>query len=1221
MTRRGPRLCFGRALCGLCLWLFGVLAIAAEVQPEALQLLGRSEAEAQNIQLDEADWRWLRLRHELRLGTSAPDYPPFDISTSGRDYEGLTADYADLIAQLLDTRISVRRYPDRATALDALSKGEIDLLGSSNQFEMETAGIVLSSTYAADQSVLISRIGEPLPTAQTLSGRKLAVGYDYMPLERIKARYPGAVIESYTVEEHAMAAVAFGQADAMFSNASVAQYLIQQNYSNSVRIAHLAQPEAVGYGFALRREDAVLRRIIDTALAAIPQEQRQGIQKRWSGGLSLNTGSLRLSAAEQRWLARNPVVRVAVSSGLAPLSYVDIDGHYRGSTADLLALIELRSGLKFDIQRKSGIGELLEAVRSGEADMLADSVPDTEREEYLRFSRPYLVNPFVLVTRKQAERLDGLAALNGRTLAIPAGHTLLGELRRAYPQIELLQTGSALEGFTLVRDGLADATVHAMSSANYYIRRMYDEQLRIAATIDLKPSQAAFGVRRSESELQGILDKVLIDIPPDELSALNNRWRTNAVISTQSWRDYRELIYQIVAVAALLLLVSLVWNFYLRRQIKQRLLAKQRLADQLRFMEVLINGTPHPIYVRDRAGRMLICNDSYLQAFAVERETVIGKTLADSLPAGLDTDKADTYLDDYRWVMDNGQALIQDRELRIGARTLTIYHWLLPYQDSHGEVQGIIGGWLDISERQALVEELQSARERADEASRIKSTFLATMSHEIRTPMSAVLGMLELALKHAEQGQLDRQAIEVAYESAKGLLALIGDILDIARIESGRLGLAPERANLRVLVESVARVFDGLARQKNLSLLLDIDARVSREVLIDPLRFKQVLSNLISNAIKFTDAGQVSVRIQSQAVDEERIAVQLLVEDTGIGISDADQARLFQPFAQARQNGLSSRNGAGLGLVICRSLCEMMGGRLTLSSALGQGTRVEVELSLAILEPATPDSQPGQEEVPSTTSHLRVLVVDDHAANRLLLCQQLAFYGHQVSEACDGTSGFAAWCNGHFDLLISDCNMPVMSGYALARAIRREEQARGLPPCSILGYTANAQPDERQRCLDSGMDDCLFKPISLAALGERLAAIRAIDNLVDAGKASADVFDPATLDALTGGDPALARRLLDELLSSTAEDLQTLQALAASEERSALAELAHRIKGAARIVKAERLVQCCETLESACRLEPSGVPLDAAIQALASEMQSLHRALERQGSTGISGTV
>ncbi|WP_029573935.1 sensor histidine kinase, partial [Pseudomonas syringae] len=193
----------------------------------------------------------------------------------------------------------------------------------------------------------------------------------------------------------------------------------------------------------------------------------------------------------------------------------------------------------------------------------------------------------------------------------------------------------------------------------------------------------------------------------------------------------------------------------------------------------------------------------------------------------------------------------------IGDRQLTIYHWILPFRDSLGEVQGIIGGWIDISERRQLIEDLQAAKEQADAASRAKSTFLATMSHEIRTPMNAVIGMLELALKRADHGELDRSAIEVAYSSANDLLDLIGDILDIARIESGRLSLNPERANLRRLVESVLRVFDGLAQQKDLELVLELDSRINADVLIDPLRFKQILSNLVSNAIKFTPMGRI----------------------------------------------------------------------------------------------------------------------------------------------------------------------------------------------------------------------------------------------------------------------------------------------------------------------------------------------------------------------------
>jgi two-component sensor histidine kinase len=197
----------------------------------------------------------------------------------------------------------------------------------------------------------------------------------------------------------------------------------------------------------------------------------------------------------------------------------------------------------------------------------------------------------------------------------------------------------------------------------------------------------------------------------------------------------------------------------------------------------------------------------------------------------------------------------------------------------------------------------------------------------------------------------DRSAIDVAYHSAKDLLELIGDILDIARIESGHLSLSPERVNLEEIVASVVRIFDGLARQKALELLLEFDSvNPATDVLLDPLRFKQVLSNLVSNAIKFTEQGQVRIVVRLQPGPEaDQVDMMLQVEDSGIGISEEDQQRLFEPFAQADATGQSGRGGAGLGLVISRSLCEMMGGNLQLSSQPGKGTKVQMSLRLPTL--------------------------------------------------------------------------------------------------------------------------------------------------------------------------------------------------------------------------------------------------------------------------------
>ncbi|MDZ4326486.1 MAG: transporter substrate-binding domain-containing protein [Pseudomonas sp.] len=1045
---------------GLCL---STSVPASQIASEHFTLLSRSTLRHLDVQLDPSQRQWITSKRELILGTSAPDYPPFDLTVSGKDYEGFTADYAGILGKTLGLPVKVQRFASRGAAIKALEKGEVDLLGTANGFEAHNADIALSTPYAVDQPVLVTREGETRSLTEGLAGLRLSMVYHYLPLEEVRALYPKATITSYPSYQNAINAVAFDQADVFLGDTISTHYMINKGYLNNIRMANFGKHEAHGFSFAVHRHNPELLGIINAMLMAIPASERQNIAERWSAGsdILLTDQKLQLTDPEEQWLAQHPIVRVVVNEALAPLSFFDSNGNFRGVTADLLELIRLRTGLRFDIRRSRNDDEMIEQIKDNKADVIAALLPSAERDTALNFTRPYLQNSFVLLTRKAADSPANLEQLAGKRLTIAQGSPLVDYLRREFPRIRLIETPDTFSAVELLAEGKAEGAVNSLVIANYFISsRLFEHTLQIRTTIGTRQAAFSLATGREAKELNAILNKALLSIAPEELGIINSRWRGYSASSQSTWRNYQRLFYQIVIGAGVLLLLSAAWNAYMRRQIKQRQAAERALNDQL-------------------------------------------------------------------------------------------------------------------IERRQLFEELRCAKERADEANRAKSTFLATMSHEIRTPMNAVIGMLELTLKRIESNHPDRPAIDVAYNSARDLLELIGDILDIARIESGRLSLSPERVNPSEIVGSVVRIFEGLARQKNLELLLELNpANPAIDVLLDPMRFKQVLSNLVSNAIKFTEQGQVRITVELLATPEpEQVRMLLQVEDSGIGISEQDQRRLFEPFAQANGTGQSGRGGAGLGLVISRSLCEMMGGSLRLDSQPGVGTQVQVSLLLSTL-PFEQMSKTTETPIHTSTAPLNVLVIDDHPANRLLMCQQLEFLGHRFSVAEDGEAGFEAWKSGLFDLVIVDCNMPVMNGYELTHAIRDHEQQSDRSPCTVLGFTANAQPEERQRCKQAGMDDCLFKPLTLSALSQWIAEIEPTDR--------SPAFSLKGLHLLTGGNPAMDLRLLTELLSSNRLDRQALQALSRSNDPQSFLDIAHKIKGAARIVQATRLIDRCEALERVC---------------------------------------
>lgn len=538
-----------------------------------------------------------------------------------------------------------------------------------------------------------------------------------------------------------------------------------------------------------------------------------------------------------------------------------------------------------------------------------------------------------------------------------------------------------------------------------------------------------------------------------------------------------------------------------------------------------------------------------------------------------------------------------------------IFLWIIPLDNAE---RSLLGGWLDISQRKTVERQLEAARVEAESANRTKSTFLATISHELRTPMYAIMGLLELEIRSEQP--VNKNTLVTVSKSAQSLMLLLDDIIDSAKIEAGQLSVHPAVVDFRQEIERMFTIYQPIADERNLRFSGWVDNQIPDLVMVDMLRVRQVMGNLLGNALKFTEQGSVSVDITWEAIDDKHGVMNIDITDTGIGISPAAQATLFQPFSQANEGKSPRFGGSGLGLWICHQLIHKMGGEITLESQLGKGTSLFITLPLEV---ASADDLPQESAIAvadeaqlNQLKNLRILVVDDLPANRQLLQQQLAFIGiEQVMSAENGAEAWQILQHYSFDAVITDYNMPLMNGYELAAHIRNSATMKELV---IIGCTADAREESTTRCSDAGMNDCMIKPVTIDTLRTTLLRQEIISsdanipshasvgdvtvqdsvpNIVNNELATPLVAAQNKLKSLSGGNSEVELQLLQSLLESNVQDTAALTQLysrftvdddstMSAEVYKEMASLVHRIKGGVQLIDALPLVDSCIKLES-----------------------------------------
>jgi len=1135
---------------------------------DELSLQPRVKVSAPDVKLNESTHEWLRKHQVIRVGVWGASHPPIVQGMLQGRFEGIAADYLAVLGNSLQIKFEPIYFEDSDDALAALGRHDIQMLAAWNPHRWPTPNAVATAPWLLDEPVLITLKKDENLSSNMLNKIGLVSNEQAALLRQL---YPKATLTFFSQYDNALNAVALGQIDAAWLDRTSANYLKGYLQLHGLNIAPSKIHTNFNLSFGIDRQLPELREAIESALQQMTLDNRLLIASGWGvesrGVVSKNP--LGLTDSEEEWLRSNSHIDILVRNQAALLSIDKAQSKAKGFIADLIKNLSQRFSLPFAIHSFRDDQDLSRLQQRYPSALVVNHWQQSNSSSAQAV--PLFTSPMVVVMSGQIARPANFDQLKGERLALSEHNPMIKWLETWYPTIELVPSSTLNQAVQLLKEGKVRGIILPQFIGNHLILEHSDANLRIAIALPVPAVHLVITSANPQNIALDIVRKAFDSLLPADFIQIAAPWQ-NSPYDDKSAAGQQMVNLLLLGLALLFIcLTSGWWIRRLYRALRRGEQSQTSLNNQLRFTQTLIDNIPVAIYARDRAGKLLHFNPSWSKTVGRHGKSLLGTTIRDI--DSMELQSRERLDRDYQQVLDKGETVYWTDNFVIDGESRYLTGWTVPWYDHLNQVSGLIGGWIDLTEKEELIASLKDTKYQLEQARASKAAFMQRMGHEIRTPLNAIIGLLEIELQNPSANSSEN--LPLVWEAACNLLSLFGDVFDIFRAQNHEISGSIRSVNLVQLIHSTVALYQLQAKEKGLDIEIEAELKIERYEL-DTLLLIRVFSSLLRNAIKHSSGGSITVALFQGRPESGEEVLPLVIE-----ISNQGEFLIDDQIANESED---SWRDTGYSLSACKRMAESAGAEIAIESDTEEGTVISYYFR------ALPSVSDTPLQVRANSRQLNILIVDDYAPGRRALRQQLTQWGHIILEAENGEQ--ALQCleqHPELEVLITDCTMPVMDGFTLTQRVRELEWRNQSQAMPIFGLTALTSDEAQTRGRASGMSECLLKPLTPSILQQTLQR-----------------YFPAVKRPLNLQQAAQTPKLLAELRDMNQQDATRLQQWVGDKNRLEVGRMAHRICGCAHLLQDEPLLKVCQELELACETDCAWQNIEGLASILLEQMQRIN---------------